>query len=202
MSFPIQCLQKLLYEIQKWPGMGPRSAQKLIIHLLKSKDSDIPLLVNALNNVTASIKQCRQCLGWTESPPLCSICHNSSRDAFSLCVVENPFDIFRIENSNVFKGYYHVLHGMISPLRNISPEDLTINALIKRINSQPIKEVILALDTHLEGDTTALFLLKTLRTFRIKISKLASGIPSGSHLDFVDDHTLSQAIENRTELEI
>ena len=201
MSFPIRCLQHLLYEMQKWPGVGPRSAQKLIAHLLKKKEEDIPLLIEALQKVVTNIKQCRQCFGWTEHLPLCSICNNSARDSSALCVVENPFDVFRIEDSNVFHGYYHVLHGMISPLNNISPEDLTIHALIKRIESQSIKEVILALDTHLEGDTTTLYLLKKLKNSHIKISKLASGIPLGSHLDFIDDRTLSQAIENRIELE-
>ena len=201
MSFPIPCLQKLLYEIQKWPGIGPRSAGRLIAHLLKNKDTDIPLLVESLQKVHTHIKRCSQCLSWAENTALCSICSQGGRDASRICVVENPFDVFRIENSRVFHGYYHVLHGMISPLHNIAPEDLAIEALIEKIQTQPIKEVILALDTHLEGDTTVLYLLKKLKPFRIKISKPAEGIPLGSHLDFIDDRTLSQALENRIELE-
>ena len=200
MFFPIRCLQQLLYEMQKWPGVGPKSAGKLIVHLLKNKNSDIGFLISALKKVENSIQTCRMCFGWAEDSSLCSLCQNPSRDSSSLCVVENPFDIFRIENSKIFHGYYHVLGGMISPLNNISPEDLAIPSLIKRISKGGVKEVILALDTHIEGDTTSLYLLKKLKPFKIKISKPAEGIPLGSHLDFVDDQTLLQALENRTEL--
>jgi len=115
-------------------------------------------------------------------------------------VVDNPLDIFGIERSHVFHGYYHVLHGLVSPLNNVTPEDLTIHSLIARIDQQPVKELILALDTNLEGDTTSLYLVNKLKPFRIRISKLASGIPLGSPLDFIDDQTLTQAIENRVEV--
>ena len=200
MSFSIRSLQKLLYEIQKWPGIGPRSAQKLVVHLLKRKEQDIPLLIQALENIMTGIKKCPRCFGWMEEDHLCSICQNTSRDQNSICVVENPFDIFRIERSQVFHGYYHVLHGLVSPLNNVTPEDLTIHALIEKIDQQPIKELILALDTNLEGDTTSLYLVNKLKPLHIKISKLASGIPLGSPLDFIDDQTLTQAIENRIEI--
>ncbi len=200
MSFSIRSLQKLLYEIQKWPGIGPRSAQKLIIHLLKRKEQDVPLLIQALENILTDIKRCPRCFGWMEGTHLCSICQNTSRDQSSLCVVENPFDIFRIERSQVFHGYYHVLHGFVSPLNNVTPEDLTIHALMEKIDQNPIKELILALDTNLEGDTTSLYLVNKLKPLQIKISKLASGIPLGSPLDFIDDQTLTQAIENRIEV--
>ena len=200
MSFSIRSLQKLLYEIQKWPGIGPRSAQKLVVHLLKRKEQDVPLLIQALENIRTDIKKCPQCFGWMEEAQLCSICQNSSRDQGSLCVVENPFDIFRIERSQVFHGYYHVLHGLVSPLNNVAPEDLTIHSLMEKINQNPIKELILALDTNLEGDTTSLYLVNKLKPLQIKVSKLASGIPLGSPLDFIDDQTLTQAIENRIEV--
>ena len=200
MSFSICSLQKLLYEIQKWPGIGPRSAQKLIVHLLKRKEQDIPLLIQALENIMTGIRKCPRCFGWMEGSNFCSICQNTSRDQTSLCVVENPFDIFRIERSQVFHGYYHVLHGLISPLNNVAPEDLTIHSLIEKIDQNSIKELILALDTNLEGDTTSLYLINTLKPLHIKISKLASGIPLGSPLDFIDDQTLTQAIENRIEV--
>lgn len=196
----IRCLQKLLYEIQKWPGMGPKSAQKLIVHLLKNKNSDIPALIEALKEVIQDIQQCSQCFGWTEKENICDICQNTHRDSSSLCIIENPFDILRIENSRVFEGYYHVLHGLISPMHQVSPENLTIHPLLKKMENSNIKEVILALDTHLEGDTTALYLVKILKPFNVKISKPASGIPLGSHLDFIDDRTLIQALENREEI--
>ena len=196
----LRSLQKLLYEIQKWPGIGPRSAQKLIVHLLKRKEQDVPLLIQALENIMTGIKKCPQCFGWMEGGCLCSICQNKSRDQSSLCVVENPFDIFRIERSQVFHGYYHVLHGLVSPLNNVAPEDLTIHDLMKKIDQSSIKELILALDTNLEGDTTSLYLVNKIKPLQIKISKLASGIPLGSPLDFIDDQTLTQAIENRIEI--
>lgn len=200
MSFSIRSLQKLLYEIQKWPGIGPRSAQKLIVHLLKRKEQDIPLLIQALENIMTGIKKCPKCFGWMEGEQFCSICQDASRDQSSLCIVENPFDIFRIERSQVFHGYYHVLHGLISPLNNVTPEDLTIQVLMERIDQCSVKELILALDTNLEGDTTSLYLVSKLKPLHIKISKLASGIPLGSPLDFIDDQTLTQAIENRIEI--
>ena len=200
MSFSIRILQKLLYEIQKWPGIGPRSAQKLIVHLLKRKEQDIPLLIQALENIRTGIQKCPKCFGWMEETHLCSICQNTSRDQSSLCVVENPFDIFRIERSHVFHGYYHVLNGLISPLNNVAPENLTIYSLIEKIEHQKVKELILALDTNLEGDTTSLYLVNKLKPLQIKISKLALGIPLGSPLDFIDDQTLSRAIENRIEV--
>ena len=200
MSFSIRSLQQLLYEIQKWPGVGPRSAQKLILHLMKKKDKDIPALIEALKNIVDNIKLCSGCFGWTEKSTLCQICKDSSRDQESICVVENPFDIFRIEDSNIFQGYYHVLHGLISPLNNVHPENLKINSLIKKVNSKKLKEMILTLDTNLEGDTTSLYLVNKLKPFNIKISKLALGIPMGSPLDFVDDQTLWQAMENRIEV--
>jgi len=200
MSFSIRSLQKLLYEVQKWPGVGPRSAQKLIVHLLKRKEQDIPLLIQALENIMRVIKKCPGCFGWMEEDHLCSICRNNSRDQSFLCVVENPFDIFRIERSQVFHGYYHVLNGLISPLNNVTPEDLTIYALIEKIDQHPVKELILALDTNLEGDTTSLYLVDKLKPLNVKISKLAAGIPLGSPLDFIDDQTLTQAIENRIEV--
>ncbi len=200
MSFSIRCLQQLLYEIQKWPGVGPRSAQKLILHLLKKKEKDIPALIDALKNIITRIQLCSQCFGWTENSSVCTICESISRDHQTLCVVENPFDIFRIESSNTFHGYYHVLHGLISPLNNVHPENLTIDSLIKKLNNKNFKEVILTLDTNLEGDTTSLYLVNKLKPFNVKISKLALGIPMGSPLDFVDDQTLWQAMENRIEV--
>ena len=200
MSFSIRCLQKLLYEIQKWPGVGPRSAQKLILHLLKKRGEDIPALVNALQDIMSHIQLCKECFGWAENSKICAICENSSRDHQVLCVVENPFDVFRIEDSNTFQGDYHVLHGLISPLNNIHPESLTIDSLIKKINEKKVKEIILTLDTSLEGDTTALYLVNQLKHLDTKVSKLALGIPMGSPLDFVDDQTLWQAMENRIEI--
>ena len=200
MSSSIKCLNQLIYELQKWPGIGPRTAQKLTFHLLKKKNSDIPLLIKSLKKIMKNIQVCPKCFGWTECETFCFICKNNSRDKTTLCIVENPFDIFRIEKSNTFQGYYHVLHGLISPLNNIGPQDLTIKSLEEKAEKSEIKEMILALDTHLEGDTTALYLVKKFKHFPIKISKPASGIPLGSPLDFIDDQTLSQALENRVEI--
>lgn len=194
----IPSLRALLFELQKLPGIGPRSAQRLAQHLLKTNEADIKNLAQALVHLKTKIKKCSQCFNLTESPSLCSICEDQTRNAKLLCVVEEPFDIFRIEHCGVFKGYYHVLHGAISPLNNIHPQNLTLKELNHRVQNQNITELILAIDSDIEGDTTALYIANMFEANSLKISRLASGIPFGSDLEFVDDKTLTQAITNRS----
>ena len=191
-------LQSLLFELQKFPGVGPRSAQRLVQYLLKAKDQDIQQLSRALLDLKSKIKKCVQCFNFTQEKELCFFCEDESRNSDLLCVVEQPFDVFRIESCGIFKGYYHVLHGAISPLNHIHPKDLTLKELQSRIRTQGIKELILAIDSDLEGDTTALYIMQNFKSVNLKISRLAQGIPFGSDLAFVDDKTLSQAIENRS----
>ena len=190
-------LQALLFELQKLPGVGPRSAQRLAQHLLKAREQDIQQLSHSLLDLKSKIKKCPECFHFTQGREICCFCEDESRYSDVLCVVEQPFDVFRIENCGIFKGRYHVLHGAISPLNHIHPKDLTLKELEKRIHKQGIKELILAIDSDLEGDTTALYIMQNFKSVDLKISRLAQGIPFGSDLSFVDDKTLSQAIENR-----
>ena len=193
-------LQSLLFELQKLPGVGPRSAQRLAQHLLKANEKDIKLLSQSLLNIKNKIKKCKKCFNFTEDESLCAVCEDATRQPNSLCIVEQPFDVFRIENCGVFKGRYHVLHGCLSPLNNVHPKDLTLIELEERIKNEKIEELILAIDFDLEGDTTALYIMRMVEDFPIKVSRLASGIPFGGDLDYVDNKTLSQAIINRNSL--
>ena len=194
-------LQSLLFELEKLPGIGRRSAERLAQHLLKAKDQDIARLSRSLLDLKSKIKKCGQCFNLAQEREICSFCEDSSRQKDLLCVVEQPFDVFRIDACGIFKGFYHVLHGAISPLNHIHPKDLTLKELERRIHSQKIKELILAIDSDLEGDTTALYIMQNFKSPDLKISRLARGIPFGSDLSFVDDKTLSQAIENRSSVE-
>lgn len=196
----------LVHELTKLPGVGPKSAQRLAYHLLKAKDEDVDALRRSLADVKALIHDCPQCFAYTENPNLCHLCLDPTRRDDVLCVVEDPSDIGRIESSGVFKGRYHVLQGAISPLEGISPQDLKIPALLDRIKrgqmgeSPAIREVILALDSDLEGDTTVLYLAKILREMGVATSRIAHGVPIGSDIDYIDFRTLGRAIENRVQL--
>ena len=194
----VPSLKALLFELQKLPGVGPRSAQRLAQYILKTNEKDVLALCRSLNNLKTKVRKCTRCFNFTEESLLCSICEDSQRDSNLLCVVEQPFDVLKVENCGVYKGFYHVLHGAISPLHRIHPEDLTLVALENRLKKESIRELILAMDSDLEGDTTALYISKMIEDESITLSRLAQGIPFGGDLDFIDDRTLSQAIENRS----
>ena len=189
-------LQSLLFELKKLPGIGPRSAERLVQHFLKTGDQEP--LSSLLSELKQKIKKCKECFSFTQEKELCSFCEDSSRNSKLICVVEQAFDVFRVESCGIFKGYYHVLHGVLSPLNQIHPKDLTLKQLKNRIYKQKIKELILAIDSDLEGDTTALYIMENFKELDIKISRPALGIPLGSDLSFVDDKTLGQALENRS----
>ena len=191
-------LKALIFELEKLPGIGPRSAQRLAQYLLKAKDQDVKQLSRSLAELKHKVKKCAKCFNFTQESKLCFFCEDISRNPQILCVVEQAFDVFRIENSGHFKGQYHVLHGVLSPLNHIHPKDLTLKELENRVSQQHIKELILAIDSDIEGDTTALYIMERFKDMDLKISRLAQGIPLGSDLAFVDDKTLGQAIENRS----
>lgn len=200
----IASLEKLVHELNRLPGIGPKTAQRLAFYILRSKDSYPDKLSEALIRVKAEVHLCPECYSYTDRN-LCKFCSDTSRQTESICVVEEPSDINRIESSGAFRGKYHVLHGVISPLDGISAKNLKIQELINRINKShedhhAITEVILALDADLEGDTTALYLAKALQGKNIKISRIAHGIPIGSDIDFIDDRTMGRALENRVQL--
>ena len=200
----IPALEKLVHELNRLPGIGPKTAQRLAFFILRSKDFYPDKLSDALMRVKAEVHLCPECFSYTDRE-ICKFCDDLSRQTESLCVVEEPSDISRIESSGAFRGKYHVLHGVISPLDGISAKNLKIQELLNRIDkgaeeNHPITEVILALDADLEGDTTALYLAKALQGKHIKISRIAHGIPIGSDIDFIDDRTMGRALENRVQL--
>jgi len=196
--FKIGSLEKLIHELNRLPGVGPKTAQRLAYHILRTPDFSSKLQ-SALRQVEENVHLCPQCFSYTDEAELCRYCTNSGRRDDLICVVEEPSDILRVESSGVFRGRYHVLHGAISPLDNIGPQDLKIRELMERIDAK-ITEVIFALDPDLEGDTTVLYLAKMLTDKRVKITRIASGVPLGSDIDYVDDRTLGRALENRVEL--
>ena len=200
----IASLEKLVHELNRLPGIGPKTAQRLAYYILRSKDSYPDKLAEALMRVKAEVHTCPECYSYTDRD-LCKFCDDVHRQTESICVVEEPSDISRIESSGAFHGKYHVLHGVISPLDGISAKHLKIQELINRVdaateNGRPINEVILALDADLEGDTTALYLAKVFQSKNVRITRSAHGIPMGSDIDFIDDRTMGRAMENRVQL--
>ncbi len=197
----IASLEKLVHELNRLPGIGPKTAQRLAYYILRSKDAYPDKLSEALLRVKAEVHSCPECYSYTDRD-ICKFCEDPHRQTESICVVEEPSDISRVEASGAFHGKYHVLHGVISPLDGISAKHLKIQELINRVdasleNGQPISEVILALDADLEGDTTALYLAKIFQSKNVRISRIAHGIPMGSDIDFIDDRTMGRALENR-----
>jgi recombination protein RecR len=201
----IPALEKLVHELSRLPGIGPKTAQRLAYFVLKSKDSYPAALTEALQRVQSEVHTCNECFNYTDRE-VCRFCDDPHRNNEVLCLVEEPSDISRIESSGAFRGRYHVLHGVISPLEGITAKDLKISQLLAKVESglgdsgSTIKEIIFAFDADLEGDTTALYLTKVLQGKGVKISRIAHGIPMGSDIDFIDDRTMGRALENRIEL--
>ena len=201
----ISALEKLVHELSRLPSIGPKTAQRLAYFILKSEKDFPEKLSTALLRLRAEVHECARCFNFTDAE-ICRYCEDPHRSDDSLCLVEEPADIMRIESSGAFRGRYHVLHGAISPLEGIGPHDLKIKELIRRIDaglqyeSPAIKEVIFALDADLEGDTTILYLAKQLQGKGLKLSRIAHGVPIGSDIDFIDDRTMNRALQNRVEL--
>ena len=201
----IPALEKLVHELSRLPGIGPKTAQRLAYYVLKSKDSYPVQLSEALLRVQTEVHTCTECFNYTDRT-VCRYCDDPHRTNEIICLVEEPSDISRIESSGAFRGRYHVLHGVISPLEGISAKNLKIHELMQKIEDgiaghrPTLKEVIFAFDADLEGDTTALYLTKILQGKGVKISRIAHGIPMGSDIDFIDDRTMGRAMENRVEL--
>ena len=194
----VPSLERLTHELTKLPGVGPKTAERLAYHVLRSPETYNEALREALLAVRENIHECPQCFSYTEEE-LCRFCADDERTNEVLCVVENPSDITRLESSGAFRGRYHVLHGSISPLDGIRPEDIRLAPLLERVD-KGVKEVILALDADLEGDTTVLYIAKQLNPRNIKVSRIAHGIPIGGDIDYIDHRTLGRALENRIEI--
>ena len=188
----VACLAKL-------PGIGPRSAERIALHVVQSESGAIQLLANAILQARAKVSLCEICGGLTERQP-CVFCADDRRDHTLVCLVERPVDVISIEKAGVFKGTYHVLGGKISPLNGVEPEDLRIAELEKRVEAEHIAEIVIALPSDVEGDATSYYLNKLLRPRGVKITRIAQGLPVGSGLEFADELTLSRALEGRSQL--
>jgi recombination protein RecR len=201
----IPALEKLVHELSRLPGIGPKTAQRLAYFILKTPAEYSGRLSEALMRVQAEVHECPKCFNFTDEN-ICRYCKDAHRSDDSICVVEEPLDIMRIESSGAFRGRYHVLHGTISPLEGVGPQDIHIQELLSKVragqngDSHPIKEIILALDADLEGDTTVLYIAKQVATMGVKISRIAHGVPIGSDIDYIDDRTMGRALDNRVEL--
>ena len=183
----------------KLPGIGPRSAERIALHLVQADMPAVQQLTQTILTARTRIRLCSICGALTETEP-CGICSDARRDATLVCVVERPTDILSIEKANFFRGKYHVLGGKLSPLNGVEPEDLRIGQLEARLGSEPIQEVVIALPTDVEGDATSFYLAKQLASRGIKVTRIAHGLPAGSGLDFADDLTLTRALEGRREI--
>jgi len=201
MSFSIPALELLIHELRRLPGVGEKTAQRLAFFILKQGAEYSGKLTHALHEVQSKVRHCPNCYSLTDEE-LCSICADPHREQRSLCLVEEPFDVIRLESIGSYKGLYHVLQGTISPLDGVGPEQLKITELLERIQHSEgqIHEVILAFDADIEGDTTSLYLSKILQNKGLKITRLAHGVPFGTDIDYIDSRTLGRAFENRVEI--
>ena len=191
--------ERLLSELEKMPGVGRKTAQRLAFHLLRLPDNEAEALAVAIRDVKMNVKPCSRCFSITETDP-CAICSDPKRDASVLCDVEQQSDVQALEKTAYFRGLYHVLMGVISPLEGLSPEDLKIRELLVRLRDGAVKEMIVATNPDLEGEATALYLSKIIKPLGIKVTRLARGLPVGGDLEYADQMTISRALEGRKEI--
>ena len=189
-------LAKLIEYFQKLPSIGPKTAQRMALHLLKMPLGEVEKFADAMVDAKNTIKYCDICFNMSSQNP-CEICSNSKRDKSTICVVAETKDLMAIEKTNEYNGVYHVLQGLISPMDGIGAEEIRIKELLKRVHENDIKEVILALSPSVEGEATSMYLSKLLKPFEIKVSRIAFGIPLGSELEYADELTLIKALEGR-----
>lgn len=192
-------LARLIQEIKRLPGIGQKSAQRVAFHVLRSRREDVDRLIQALIDVKEKLGICSVCNNISDSE-ICSYCRDSSRDHSVICVLEEPHNILPIETTRQFNGVYHVLHGAISPLRGIGPEQLRIKSLLHRIENGNVSEIILATNPTVEGEATASYLSRLLKPLGVKVTRIAMGIPVGSDLEYADEVTMLKSLENRREL--
>ena len=199
MSFFPASLENLIDKFASLPGIGRKSAQRLAFHVLALPDEEARAFADAITDAKRSVHRCSICQNLTEGE-VCSICQSDRRDKSTICVVSEPRDVLSIERGHEYNGTYHVLHGVLSPMNHIGPDDICIKELLNRIASENVEEVIMATNPDTEGEATAMYLSRLLKPFEIKVTRLAYGIPVGSNLEFADDATLNRAMEGRTEM--
>ncbi len=200
MNIPSKLIEEAVEEVSKLPGIGKKTALRLVLHLIKQDAKATYGLSDALKNLRENITHCTVCHNLSDDT-VCSICSNIHRDHKTVCVVEDVRDVMAIENTMQYRGVYHVLGGVISPMNRIGPDQLTIESLIQRVTGSQVEEVILALSTTMEGDTTAFYLSKKIKVLQVKITAIARGIPLGGELEYADEITLGRSIITRTLLE-
>ncbi|SKA05446.1 recombination mediator RecR [Selenihalanaerobacter shriftii] len=199
MEYYAQPISKLIGRLTKLPGVGPKTAQRLAFYIMEAPKQEAEELALAINEVKDKIRYCSVCNNLTENE-LCNICSNSERNTSTICIVESPKDIIAMEKTGEYKGLYHVLHGSISPMEGIGPEDIKIKELLPRIKDGDVEEVILATDPNVEGEATAMYIARLLNPLGVTTSRIAHGLPVGGDLEYADEVTLSKALEGRKEV--
>lgn len=200
MAYYPEPVARLIEALQKLPGIGPKTAQRLTFFLLKRPAAEVSALAEALVSVKTKIVHCSLCFNVTEEDP-CRICRDPRRDQRALCVVEEPNDLLAMERTGEFRGRYHVLLGALSPLDGIGPEDLKVRELLARFETEGVEEVILATNPNVEGEATAIYLAKLLKPLGVRVTRIARGLPVGGDLEYADEVTLSKAFQGRREME-
>ncbi len=200
MEFFPPALEALVEQFAKLPGVGRKSAQRLALYVLDRPDEEARAFADAIVNAKTSISCCPVCQNLTEGEGPCPLCSSAKRDPSTICVVADPKDVIALERSHEYGGLYHVLHGTISPMNHVGPDDLRIKELLARVSAGGVEEVIMATNPDTEGEATAMYLSRLLRPFGVRTTRLAYGIPVGSHLEFADDATLMRALEGRREM--
>ncbi len=193
-------LVDLMAALGRLPGIGPRTAERLALHIVQADPAEVDRLATALTTARLRVKACERCGALTEAQP-CALCADDRRDASLLCVVERPVDVLLLDKTGVFPGRFHVLGGKLSPINGVEPEDLRIQELELRLTAEPIREVVLALPTDVEGDATSSYLARRLAPRGVRVTRLAHGLPAGTGLEFADELTLSRALEGRRPLD-
>ncbi len=200
MSYYSPSIEKLIEGFEKLPSIGHKTAIRLAFHILDASEEEVTEFINSITNAKANLKYCSQCFNISDSDP-CPICESPKRDHNLICVVEDVKDVIAMERTHEFKGIYHVLHGSISPMNGIGPDDIKIKELLDRINTNPdTKEIIIATNPRVEGEATAMYISKILKPLGIKVTRIANGIPVGGDLEYTDEITLAKALEGRREV--
>ncbi|PZE20089.1 recombination mediator RecR [Paenibacillus xerothermodurans] len=192
-------LAKLIDAFSRLPGIGPKTAARLAFHVLRMKEDDCIDFAKALVNVKRNLHYCSVCCNITDTDP-CRICQDKGRDRSVICVIQEPKDLVAMERTKEFNGYYHVLHGAISPMEGIGPDEIRIAELLKRLGDEEVQELILATNPNIEGEATAMYLARLVRPFGLKVTRIAHGLPVGGDLEYADEVTLTKALEGRREL--
>ena len=199
MKYYAKPLNKLINELSRLPGIGVKTAQRLAFHILSMDEKSAMELATAISDAKKSMTYCSVCGNLTDTDP-CAICSDDSRDKSTICVVESPKDVVAMEKIREYRGYYHVLHGAISPMDGIGPDDINLRSLIVRLQDEAVKELIIATNPNIEGEATAMYIARLIKPSGIKVTRIAHGIPVGGDLEYADEVTLLKAVEGRREL--